>query len=114
MMNYEKLPSYIWVNMYFKYSKTKFLSLGHPILNQNLLVERVLTDSFLSLQAVAFMLADMAINIETARLAWKMAAWQTDNGIRNSYFSSIAKAHASDIANKCVSDAVQVRKFISA
>jgi acyl-CoA dehydrogenase len=75
---------------------------------------KVLTDSFLSLQAVAFMLADMAINIETARLAWKMAAWQTDNGIRNSYFSSIAKAHAGDIANKCVSDAVQVRKFISA
>lgn len=59
-------------------------------------------------QAVAFMLADMAINIETARLAWKMAAWQTDNGIRNSYFSSIAKAHAGDIANKCVSDAVQI------
>jgi alkylation response protein AidB-like acyl-CoA dehydrogenase len=56
------------------------------------------------------MLADMAINIETARLAWMMAAWQTDNGIRNSYFSSIAKAHAGDIANKCVSDAVQVRK----
>jgi acyl-CoA dehydrogenase len=55
------------------------------------------------------MLADMAINIETARLAWMMAAWQTDNGIRNSYFSSIAKAHAGDICNKCVSDAVQVR-----
>jgi alkylation response protein AidB-like acyl-CoA dehydrogenase len=71
--------------------------------------ERILSNSYLSLQAVAFMLADMAINIETARLAWWMAAWQTDSGIRNSYFSSIAKAHASDIANKCVSDAVQVR-----
>lgn len=59
-------------------------------------------------QAVAFMLADMAINIETARLAYWMAAWQTDNGIRNSYFSSIAKAHAGDIANKCASDAVQI------
>ncbi|PNF20565.1 putative medium-chain specific acyl-CoA dehydrogenase, mitochondrial [Cryptotermes secundus] len=59
-------------------------------------------------QAVAFMLADMAISIETARLAYMMAAWQTDNGIRNSYFSSIAKAHAADIANKCVSDAVQI------
>ncbi|XP_069701104.1 medium-chain specific acyl-CoA dehydrogenase, mitochondrial-like [Periplaneta americana] len=59
-------------------------------------------------QAIAFMLADMAMNIETARLAWQMAAWQTDNGIRNSYMSSIAKAHAADMANKCVSDAVQI------
>jgi len=56
------------------------------------------------------MLADMAINIETAHLAWQMLAWQTDNGIRNSYFASIAKAHAGDIANKCAADAVQVRR----
>lgn len=56
------------------------------------------------------MLADMAINIETARLAWMMSAWQTDNGIRNSYFASIAKAHSGDIANKCATDAVQVRR----
>ncbi|XP_069701103.1 medium-chain specific acyl-CoA dehydrogenase, mitochondrial-like isoform X2 [Periplaneta americana] len=59
-------------------------------------------------QAVAFMLADMAMNIETARLAWRMSAWQTDNGIRNTYMASIAKAHAADMANKCVSDAVQI------
>jgi len=59
-------------------------------------------------QAVSFMLADMAINIETARLAWWMSAWQTDNGIKNSYFASIAKAHAGDIANKCAADAVQI------
>jgi len=56
------------------------------------------------------MLADMAINVETARLAWRISAWQTDNGIRNSYFASIAKAHAGDIANKCAADAVQVRR----
>jgi len=55
------------------------------------------------------MLADMAINIETARLAWQMSVSQTD-GIRNSYFASIAKAHAGDIANKCAADAVQVRR----
>jgi len=59
-------------------------------------------------QAVSFMLADMAINVETARLAWRISAWQTDNGIRNSYFASIAKAHAGDIANKCAADAVQI------
>ena len=86
--------------IYCKYSSSKF---------PNIRDEKVMTNEF-SRQAVAFMLADMAINIETARLAWKMAAWQTDNGIRNSYFSSIAKAHAGDIANKCVSDAVQVRR----
>jgi len=59
-------------------------------------------------QAVAFILADMAIGIETARLAWQRSAWEGDNGIRNSYSASIAKALASDVANKCASDAVQV------
>ncbi|KAJ8970609.1 hypothetical protein NQ314_001144 [Rhamnusium bicolor] len=59
-------------------------------------------------QAVAFMLADMAVGIETARLAWMKSAWEIDNGIKNSYLASIAKYHASEIANKCASDAVQV------
>lgn len=31
-------------------------------------------------QAVAFMLADMAINIETARLAYYKSAWEADKG----------------------------------
>ena len=31
-------------------------------------------------QAVAFMLADMAIGVETARLAWMKAAWMADHG----------------------------------
>ncbi|XP_017779073.1 PREDICTED: probable medium-chain specific acyl-CoA dehydrogenase, mitochondrial [Nicrophorus vespilloides] len=59
-------------------------------------------------QAVAFMLADMAINVETARLAWMKSAWEVDNGMRNSYAAAIAKCHAADIANKCASDAVQI------
>lgn len=59
-------------------------------------------------QAVAFMLADMGIGVETSRLAWMKAAWEVDNGIRNSYSASIAKAHASEIANKAASDAIQV------
>ncbi|XP_060520455.1 medium-chain specific acyl-CoA dehydrogenase, mitochondrial [Cylas formicarius] len=59
-------------------------------------------------QAVAFMLADMAIGIETGRLAWMKSAWETDRGIRNSYAASIAKCHASDMANRCASDAVQI------
>lgn len=59
-------------------------------------------------QAVAFMLADMAIGIESARLAYQKSAWQIDHGIRNTYMASIAKAFASDVANKCATDAVQI------
>lgn len=59
-------------------------------------------------QAVAFLLADMAIGIETSRLAWMKSAWETDLGKRNSYIASIAKAYGSDVANKCASDAVQI------
>lgn len=59
-------------------------------------------------QAVAFLLADMAIGIESARLCYQKAAWAIDNGQRNTYMASIAKALASDVANKSASDAVQV------
>ncbi|RZF32325.1 hypothetical protein LSTR_LSTR001789 [Laodelphax striatellus] len=59
-------------------------------------------------QAVAFMLADMAIGVETSRLAWQRSAWEVDQGRRNTYFASIAKALAADVANKCATDAVQV------
>lgn len=54
------------------------------------------------------MLADMAIGVETARLAWMRSAWEADRGNRNSYHASIAKAYAGDVANKCATDAVQV------
>merc|ERR1711973_528687 len=59
-------------------------------------------------QAVSFMLADMAIGVEAARLAYLKAGWQADNGIRNTYLASIAKCFAGDMANKAASDAVQV------
>jgi alkylation response protein AidB-like acyl-CoA dehydrogenase len=59
-------------------------------------------------QAIQFMLADMAIKIETARMmVWK-AAWLTDQGRPNSYESSIAKCYASDIAMQVTTDAVQI------
>lgn len=54
------------------------------------------------------MLADMAIGVETARLAWQKAAYIVDQGKRNSLEASIAKAYAADVANKCATDAVQV------
>ncbi|GFY46092.1 medium-chain specific acyl-CoA dehydrogenase, mitochondrial [Trichonephila inaurata madagascariensis] len=59
-------------------------------------------------QAIQFKLAEMIIGVETARLAWMRAAWQRDNGQRNTYFASIAKALAGDVANKCAADAVQI------
>ncbi|XP_070581804.1 medium-chain specific acyl-CoA dehydrogenase, mitochondrial-like [Ptychodera flava] len=59
-------------------------------------------------QAVAFMLADMAIGIETARLVTQRSALQADQGESNTYYASIAKAYASDVANKAATDAVQI------
>eukprot|EP00054_Salpingoeca_dolichothecata_P003936 m.28912 g.28912 ORF g.28912 m.28912 type:complete len:444 (-) comp14234_c0_seq2:67-1398(-) len=59
-------------------------------------------------QAVAFMLADMAIGVETARLITLRSAWEIDDGRRNTYYASIAKAFAADVANKNATDAVQV------
>ena len=61
-------------------------------------------------QAVAFMLADMAIAVETARLSWMKAAWALDNKQpTGTMLASIAKAYAADVANKCATDAVQVK-----
>lgn len=54
------------------------------------------------------MLAEMAMGVETSRLAWQRAAWEIDQGHTNTYYVSIAKAFASDVANKCATDAVQI------
>eukprot|EP01098_Paradermamoeba_levis_P013484 TRINITY_DN6158_c0_g1_i2.p1 TRINITY_DN6158_c0_g1~~TRINITY_DN6158_c0_g1_i2.p1 ORF type:complete len:428 (-),score=139.60 TRINITY_DN6158_c0_g1_i2:21-1304(-) len=59
-------------------------------------------------QAVAFMLADMSIGIESARLTVWRAAKEIDLGRKNTYYAAIAKAHAADVANKCATDAVQI------
>ncbi len=59
-------------------------------------------------QAIQFMLADMAIKIETARLAVWKAAWLADNGLPHTKESSIAKAYATDIAMQVTTDAVQI------
>uniref|UniRef100_A0AAY4BCK6 Medium-chain specific acyl-CoA dehydrogenase, mitochondrial n=1 Tax=Denticeps clupeoides TaxID=299321 RepID=A0AAY4BCK6_9TELE len=59
-------------------------------------------------QAVSFILAEMAMKVELARMAYQRAAWEVDSGRRNTYYASIAKAFAGDIANQVASDAVQV------
>ncbi|QRW27774.1 acyl-CoA dehydrogenase [Rhizoctonia solani] len=59
-------------------------------------------------QAVAFMLADMAIQTEAARaLVWK-AAWSKDAGHRNTLYASMAKTLASRTAVENANLAVQV------
>jgi len=59
-------------------------------------------------QAVAFMLADMAIGVEASRaLVWR-ACHEFDNGRRNTLYASMAKGMAGDVANKNASDAVQI------
>lgn len=63
-------------------------------------------------QAVSFMLADMAIGIEASRLCTYRSAWEIDNGKKNTYMASIAKALASEVANKSAADAVQVSSFL--
>lgn len=57
------------------------------------------------------MLADMAIGIESARMVTQRAAWEIDQGRRNTYYASIAKCLAGDVANKTASDAVQVHSL---
>ena len=61
-------------------------------------------------QAIAFMLADMKIKIETARLAVYKSAWKMGQPDVKSYSmdASIAKKYASDIAMQVTTDAVQV------
>jgi acyl-CoA dehydrogenase len=59
-------------------------------------------------QSVAFMIAEMARDIEAARLLTWRAAWMRDQGERNTMFASMAKAFAADSCHRIASDAVQV------
>ncbi|MFW5968724.1 MAG: acyl-CoA dehydrogenase family protein [Persicimonas sp.] len=59
-------------------------------------------------QAVSFMVAEMAMNIEAARHLVRKAAWRHDQGERNTKEAAYAKAFAADMAQKVATDAVQV------
>jgi acyl-CoA dehydrogenase len=59
-------------------------------------------------QAVQFMLADMAKDVEAARLLTLQSAWMVDQGLRAAKVSSFAKCFATDIAMRVTTDAVQV------
>ena len=59
-------------------------------------------------QAIHFLLADMAMEIEAARLLTYKGAWLLDQGKRNTKESSYAKAFAADLAMRVTTDAVQI------
>ena len=60
------------------------------------------------LQAIQFKLADMATEIDAARLLCLKAAWLKDNGLDYSLASSMAKLFASRVAMEVSTEAVQV------
>lgn len=64
--------------------------------------------SILQNQGVSFMLAEMAMNIDAARLLTWRAARLVDQGRSCALESSMAKAFAADMAMKVTTDAVQV------
>ncbi len=59
-------------------------------------------------QAVQFLLADMAKDLEAARLLTQQSAWMIDRGLRASKNSAFAKCFATDMAMRVTTDAVQV------
>jgi len=59
-------------------------------------------------QAIAFKLADMATEIEAARLLCLKAAWLKDNGKNYDTLGAMAKVFASETAMKTTVEAVQV------
>lgn len=75
-----------------KYSKER-VQFGQPICN---------------FQAIAFKLADMATEIDAARLLIYRAAHIHSKGIRCSREAAMAKLYASEAANRAVNEAVQI------
>ncbi len=59
-------------------------------------------------QAIQFMLADMATEIDAARLLVRKAAWKQDSGARFSMEAAIAKLFASEMATRVTHKAIQV------
>lgn len=59
-------------------------------------------------QAIAFKLADMATEIEAARLLVYRAAWLKDNGMDYTGAAAMAKLFASEVAMKQTVEAIQV------
>jgi len=59
-------------------------------------------------QAIAFMLADMATEIEAARLLTWKACWLIDEGMDSTLASSMSKVFATEMAERVCSRAIQI------
>ncbi len=59
-------------------------------------------------QAVAHMLADMAIDVETSRLITYSAAWKLDQGMECSLEASMAKVYGSEAGTRCANRGMQI------
>lgn len=59
-------------------------------------------------QAIQFMLADMATEIDAARLLIRKAAWKQDTGARFTMDASIAKLFASEMSTRVAHKAIQI------
>jgi butyryl-CoA dehydrogenase len=75
-----------------EYSQER-LAFGHPIAQ---------------FQAIQFMLADMATEIDAARLLIRKAAWKQDTGARFSQDAAMAKLFASEMATRVAHKAIQI------
>ena len=75
-----------------KYSQER-LAFGHPISQ---------------FQAIQFMLADMATEIDAARLLIRKAAWKQDSGSRFTLEAAVAKLFASEMATRVTHKAIQI------
>ncbi len=75
-----------------KWAKER-MAFGHPIAQ---------------FQAIQFMLADMATEIDAARLLVRKAAWKQDSGGRFSQEASVAKLFASEMATRVAHKAIQI------
>jgi butyryl-CoA dehydrogenase len=59
-------------------------------------------------EAIQFLLADMATEIDAARLLARRAAWKQDSGARFSLEAAIAKLFASEMATRVAHKAIQI------
>jgi alkylation response protein AidB-like acyl-CoA dehydrogenase len=59
-------------------------------------------------QAIQFKLADMATEIDAARLLTHRAAWMKDKGMQTTVQSSMAKLYAGEVAVRVANECVQI------
>lgn len=61
-----------------------------------------------TLQAIQWMIADMATEIDAARLLVYRAAWMKDQGLRYAQEAAMAKLFAAETATRCSGKAIQI------